>query len=231
VGHVATLTVLVVLGIALPVTVALVLLDVTLHEAAAVVGIVALGVVSAAPTVSGHLAALAEPQPDVGTAASVTTEGDIPVLVRRGRCVLAGLNILGAVLVIVCSVVLGTSGDGFAVSLAVCLGLVLLLRADQLKSPAAVVPLLVSGAVGPVTVLLRAPGQYGAPVWVGPMAVVLVAAVLFGVGLTRAFRPSAESAPPAWAATFATVLAMVCVPLAVGVFGVLTSMWHTGQSL
>ncbi|WP_329366235.1 type VII secretion integral membrane protein EccD [Streptomyces sp. NBC_01483] len=227
VNHVITLTTLVVTAVLLPTAGLLSGFGADGPEIAGVAAVLAMGSLSVAPVLSGHLVALsASPGED-------TSSGEaIPELVRRGRRVLAGLTQLFCVVLTAALVLLASSDNAYGLVLAVCVSGALLLRAGQLKITAAVLPSVVVGAVGLLAVAISAPGDLGAPDWAGPLAGLLAGAVMLGVGLVRAF-PEGESIGerPAWISGLSSTLALVAVPLAVGVFGVFGTLMHMGESM
>ncbi|MGW3633514.1 type VII secretion integral membrane protein EccD [Streptomyces sp. NPDC005122] len=227
VRHVVTLMSLALTAVAVPLTVGLVMGHADVLEAAAVVAVVVLGVLSAAPKGAGHLAVMAA-EPGENT----TDEAGIARLVTRGRRLLIGINTLCSVLLGACLVVLGTADQTFALLLAVCMGLTLILRSGQLTVTSAVVPVVCAGLVGLVTAVLHGPTYFGAPDGVGPVLLLIAAVIGLGLGLNIAFRSQDEEEErPAWLDPLAGFLAVVCVPLAVGVFGVYASVLDMGQSL
>ncbi|WEP00619.1 EsaB/YukD family protein (plasmid) [Streptomyces sp. FXJ1.172] len=228
VRHATTLTALSITALAVPVTVGLVAGHASLLESAAVAAVVLWGVMSIAPKAAGHVAVMAGMQ----GAQTSTDEAEVVWLVGRSRRLLIGINMLCSVLLGACLVVLGTADQVFALSLAVCMGLALVLRAGQLTVVPAVVPVVCAGTAGLVTVLLHGPAYFGAPGWVGPVVLLLATVAALGIGLNLAFRPDADDEErPSWLDPLAAFLALVCVLLAVGVFGVYAAMLHMGQSM
>jgi type VII secretion integral membrane protein EccD len=231
VPHVTTLIALVVTGVTLPVTMALVLLHADLTESAAVVSVVTLGLLAVAPTASGQMATMAAPRTDAA-AKMPSAEEEVKWLVGRSHRVLVGSNVLCAVVLAACLVVLGTAHQAFALALAACLSLALLLRSGRLKARTAVLPVIAAGTVGLGAVVAFAPGYFGAPGWVGPLVVVAAGVVAAALGTVRSFRPAEDqTVRPAWPGTLASVLSVVCVPLVGGVFGALAALVHLGESL
>lgn len=94
----------------------------------------------------------------------------------------------------------------------------------------AVIPIVVAGTVGIVVTLIRAPGNFGAPHWLG--AVVLLGASVGALcfGLSRAFHSDATAERVSWIDPLSGFLLVIGVPLAVGVFGVYASFLNSGQT-
>ncbi|SEG18741.1 type VII secretion integral membrane protein EccD [Actinacidiphila yanglinensis] len=226
--HATTLLAVAITALALALTACLTAAHATLPEASAVVGVTLLAVLGAAPGLSGHFAVLAGSS---GSAADGhDDEAGVVSLVKRGQRLLIGTNLLVSAVAAACLVVLGSTHQAFAVALAGCLGVALVLRAGRLTMAPAVVPVVVAGTTGLAATLTRAPGAFGAPGWAGP-AVLLGAAVLaLAAGLGRAFRGAGTSARPSWIDPLSGFLMVACVPLAVGVFGVYGTLLNAGRT-
>jgi hypothetical protein len=130
-----------------------------------------------------------------------------------------------------CSVVLGLTGDAFAVGLSACLGLALILRAGDLKLFAAVLPPIAAGVVALGMALIHAPAVSGLPTALGPTVFALLGLVAAGAGVAGSIRAGTASDDAAWANQLAWIFTLVSVPLAVGVFGVFTQLLHFGESM
>ncbi|MFD1277711.1 hypothetical protein ACFQ51_54570 [Streptomyces kaempferi] len=225
--HATTLMAVAITGLTLLLTVCLTLGDASLVEAAAVVAVTMTAVLGGAPKLSGHFAVLAGMP---GNSETYEDEADVLHLVRRGQRLLIGMNVLGSVVAGASLVVLGTADQIFAVALASCLGVALVLRAGRLTMAPAVVPVVVAGTLSLVVTLIQAPGNFGAPQWLG--SVVLLGASLgaLGFGLSRAFRSDATGERPSWIDLLSSFLLVIGVPLAVGVFGVYASFLNSGHT-
>ncbi|MGW2836601.1 type VII secretion integral membrane protein EccD [Streptomyces sp. NPDC001493] len=231
VRHATTLAAVAITGLALLLTVCLTAGGATSLEASAVVGVVVPAVLGAAPRLSGHFAVLAGPDvagPETG--ADADDEAAVLNLVERGRRLLTGINLLASAVAAGCMVVLGSSSRPFAVALAGCLGLALVLRAGRLTMAPAVVPVVAAGTAGLGVTLVRAPATFGAPGWTGPAALLFVAVLALAVGLGRAFRVDGADERPSWIDPLAGFLMVTCVPLAVGVFGVYSTLMDSGRT-
>ncbi|SEO71594.1 type VII secretion integral membrane protein EccD [Actinacidiphila rubida] len=227
VRHATTLMAAAMAGFALVLTVCLTAGHASLLESAAVVGVALLAVLGVAPRLSGHFAVLAGHS---GGADGRRGEADVSHLVRRGRRLLVGTNVVVSVVATACLLVLGSAHQRYAVALAACLGLAFVLRAGRLTVASAVVPVVLAGATGLTATLLTAPGTFGAPDWTGATVLVAAAVLALAVGLVRAFRTDAPDVRPAWIDPFAGFLTVVCVPLVVGVFGVYGAMMNSGHT-
>ncbi|MEV6348667.1 EsaB/YukD family protein [Actinoplanes sp. NPDC051851] len=243
---ITTLTVALCLA-TLTVTVGLVLVHAGPAEAAAAVALVVLALLEFVPLLSGYLSAAAEPWSGAAPATPATPAEEVDALVGRGRRVLAGLTVLCGAVLVACAVLLAASGGPFAVALAAALGAILLLRAVRITVVPARLAVTVAGAVGLTAVLLlagrdlagwlRLPGAAAAAF--GPLVVVVVAVALAASGMTGAFRAAGDAAldddpadePPGWTGTVAGLLSTLCVPLALGVFGVVGALFDAGAGL
>ncbi|WP_431949799.1 type VII secretion integral membrane protein EccD [Actinacidiphila sp. bgisy167] len=226
--HATTLMVVAISALALLLTVCLRLLGASLLEASAVVGVAMMVVLAVAPKVAGHTSVLADAH--IGRPEAYGDEADVLHLVRRGQRLLVGLNSLASLVSAACLVILGTSDQPFAVALAGCLGLAMVLRAGRLTIAVAVVPVVTAGTTGLVATLIHAPGAFGAPVATGPFALVAVAAVALLIGLSRALRADRSDERAAWIDPLGGLFLLASVPLAVGVFGVYVSLLNPGQT-
>jgi type VII secretion integral membrane protein EccD len=227
--HVTTLLAVWLTALALPVTVVLDVLHATLTESAGVVAVVTLAVLRLAPAASGHLSAMAVPSTPGG---GIEDGPDgIPWLVGRGKRVLIGINVLCAVVLAACSVVLGLTGDGFAVGLSACLGLALILRTGDLKLLAAMLPPIAAGVVALGMALIHAPAVTGLPTVAGPAVFALLGLIAVGLGVAGSVRPGPESGDATWPGQLAWLFTLLSVLLAVGVFGVFTQLLQYGESL
>ncbi|MEV0019597.1 type VII secretion integral membrane protein EccD [Streptomyces tendae] len=226
--HVTTLMAVALTGITLVLTAALTLGRTSLLESAAAVSVTTMGVLAAAPKAAGHFAVLAGSR--AGGTDPYADEADVLRLVRRGQRVLIGMNVLGSAVAAACLVVLGAADDAFAVALTACLGLALILRAGRLTMAPAVVPMVAAGTLGLAVALVRTPGNFGAPAWSGPVALLCAAVLALAFGLGRAFRADSDEERPTWIDTLAGFFLLVSVPVAVGVFGVYASLLQSGQT-
>ncbi|WP_225847510.1 type VII secretion integral membrane protein EccD [Streptomyces sp. HPF1205] len=224
--HATTLMAAVLAGFALVLAVCLTAGHATPLEAAAVVGVAMPAALGVAPRLSGHFAVLA------GRPGGATGQGDedVLLLVRRGRRLLIGTNLVVSAVAAACLLVLGSAHQRYAVALAGCLGLALVLRAGRLTPAPAVVPVVLAGTIGLSATLIKAPGTFGAPRWAGAAVLVVAAVLALSVGLFRVFRTDAPDTRPSWIDPFAGFLLVVCVPLAVGVFGVYGAMMNSGHT-
>jgi hypothetical protein len=231
VPNVWTLTVESFAVVALPVTVLLAAFGASLVECAAVVGVAALALLSGGPNLAGSLVMVAPAGP--GRPAPTDSAAEISAVMDRSRRVLAALAMSSSLICAGCLLVLGGSDDVFAVALALCLSLALLARAEQNTVPAAVMPVLAAGAAGLVTVVIRAPVRlWDGPAMAGPLVAWVVGAGALGAGVMLAMRsPQTSDTRPSWLGSAGTVLTVLTVPLAVGVFGVFQYLADLGGRL
>jgi hypothetical protein len=226
VNHVITLTTLTFASVTLPVAGLLAGFGTTATQSAAVVAVLALGALGVAPSVSGQLVALSAPE-------RAEPSGEfVPELVRQSRRLLSALTVLLSLVLVASLVILGSSTEPYAVALAGCVSAALILRASRLRMTAAVLPVLLTGAGCLTTVLVLAPGRLGAPEWIGPLAVLVLGGALLGMGVLKTF-PEGEPIEdhPTWTTGLLTVLSLVSVPLAVGVFGVFGYLFGMGEHM
>lgn len=225
--------------VVLPAAVGLVLARADLAEAAATVSVLALVLLRFAPAISGHLVASSQPDDR-----SEGTAEEVDALVGRGRLVLTGTTVVAGAVLVACMVLLAVSGGGFAIALATALGVTLLLRAGALTVLPARLALVLAGGAGLVAVVLLAGVElgddagfpHGLAVASGPSLVALAGLGMAGSGLTGAFRAAEdpddpEDEPAAWIGGVASLLTTLCVPLALGVFGVFAMLFHAGGQM
>jgi hypothetical protein len=227
-----TLLVWLVTAIALPTVVLLALVHATLVESAAVIGVVALVLLSAAPAVTGRLVALAPARGN--TDAPPNPAAEIAAVMSRGRGVLITLALVSSLVGGACLVVLGDSSDPFAVALAACLSLALLAQAGGSDLPVAVMPALVAGSAGLAVLAVRAPVHLlHFPFESVTLVMYGVGVAVLGIGLGMANMRSVARADerPSWLGTVSVALMAICVPLAAGVFGVFEHLAHLGGRL
>lgn len=112
-----------------------------------------------------------------------------------------------------------------------CLGLGLLLRAGAARLTTEVIPLLVAGTAGLLTLLLFGPGHLGWPSWVSPTGAIAIAVILIVYGFRCLMRspnlPSTDR--PRWLGAFGSMLGGTGVALALaalGTFGQLVALGH-----
>ena len=229
--HEATLTVGLLAVVTLPMTILLGALGADLVESAAVVGVAALTMLSAAPAAAGRLAPLAPARANTG--ASPDSAAEIADTVSRGRRILVTLTLVSSLVAAASLLVLAASDDPYAVALALCLSLALLAQAGQSIVPAAVMPSIAAGAVGLVALAVQAPVHVLRLTVPAPALIMCVlAAAVLAVGFALAMRPAeALDVRPSWLATTGLLLSVVSAPLAVGVFGVFQHLVDVGGRL
>lgn len=231
VPDVATLLLLLVTAIALPVAILLAMAQATFVEYASVTGVVGLIALSAAPAIAGRLATLA---PARGNAPA-DPAAEIAVIMRRGRGALIALVLTLSLVVTACLLVVADSSDPFAVGLAVCVSLALLAQAGESEVPVAVMSRLAAGFAGLTAVAVRAPVHLlhlaSTPV---ALLVFGLGAVVLGIGCGLSSRRAPAEIPeerPSWLGTLGIAMLALSVPLAAGVFGVFGDLAHLGGRL
>lgn len=236
--HVATLATLAVLMVAFPVVGLLLWLRAGPVQSAAVFAIVGLAGLSSAPAVSGKLAELTMPDsPETATVVDeAAVQAEIAHLVGLGRRLLALLNGCCALLLGTCVAVLGSVNAGpnqeFALGMAICVSLALLVRSGQVQALSTVLPVVAAGCFGLVAVVLSASAYLGGPDWVGPLVLLVVSVAAVVIGVTGAVGPAAvEDSPPKWLPRLSTVLMFASVMCAFGVFGVFALLMRLGEGV
>ncbi|MEV0279355.1 type VII secretion integral membrane protein EccD [Streptomyces sp. NPDC050610] len=219
--------------IATVLTAVLALLKADVAQCAAVVAVVAFGLLTIAPATAGRVAAFGFRR--AAPAGGSEPEGaELDAAVRTAMLLLA---LWGGVLSLVtaaCLVVLGSDERSpFAAAITACVGLGLLLRAGAAKVVIEVAPVGIAGAVGLFSLLLiGGPAQLGLPGWAGPLAVLAIGAVLVMYGFRRLMRP--ELPPlrrPGWFGGMGAVLGAFAIPLTVAAFGVFGRLMGIGRNL
>ncbi|WP_436531106.1 type VII secretion integral membrane protein EccD [Actinoplanes sp. HUAS TT8] len=209
--------------LALPVGVVLALLELPAPRAAAVVVLIALGLIYVAPQLSGQLVASMSP---------LSGNNAIETMVARGRAVLLGLVVIGGLTVTGAATVLTVDGGPFSIALAASASAILVLRSGGLAVVPAALAALFSGVAGLVlTAVLSGATLAG---W-GPPAVAVAGLIAAGVGLSGTFRAAEEelvdALPEERSAVVrmaGTLLVAACLPLALGVFGVFGTLMDAG---
>ena len=218
--------------VALPVTVLLGLLHATRVECAAVIGVAALLLVSAAPSAAGRLTTL---PPTRGVAAAPLDPADeVAGMLKRSRRVLVILTLTISLVLAGSLIVLGGSSDPYAAGLALCLSLALVAQAGHSNVPIAVMLLSGAGATGLITLVMRTPVTFlhVSPTGLGPFVACGICLILLCAGIAMTMLPSYDvDARPAWLSSIAVMLSVLTVPLAVGVFGVFEYLADVGGRL
>lgn len=214
--------------LALPVTILFGTVRANLVECAAVIGVVGLIVLSAAPAAAGRLVVLAPSGRSPGRPSS--PEADIAAAMSRGRAALMALAVVSSLVCAGCLLVLGDSRDPYAVGLALCLSLALLTQPGRSNVPVAVMSTFAAGAVGLLALAIRAPVQLlHAPVAAPALITCVLGAVALGVGFGMAMQPAqTPEERPAWLSAAGFLLPVLSIPLAVGVFGVFQHLAQFG---
>jgi type VII secretion integral membrane protein EccD len=193
-------------------------------ECAAAVAVAALGLSSLAPRLAARLVAAFPP-------GQRTNSPGVTADVRRARTLLAvWQSVLGTVEVVVLAWLAGST-QAFALALACCVSLALLLGASRYRQVADVLPGTVAGAAGLLATILQLPARLGGPWWAGPAACLAAGLVLVAAGSTGLFRDGERPGWPGWFTPASALLRIVSVPLLVGVFGVFGHLLAIGRQL
>lgn len=229
---VSTVVTQLVTAVNLALVVPLTLLDADWVQSAAVVGTVLLLLLRVLPRVAGQVSVVV---PRSGDERDQREDTEVPDLVRRGDRLLSFLTVLVST-VLGCSLVaLSTSRSAFALGLLGCLSVALLLDASSARLLTVVGPQLAAGTLGLTALAVRAPDHFADALTVGVVSAFAVGVLMTGYGLVLAFRAAVQtvdlSERPKWLTGLATFLAMVSLPLAVGVFGVFGTLANLGESL
>jgi hypothetical protein len=128
---------------------------------------------------------------------------------------------------------MAASRSPYPAAAAGCLGLGLLLRAGAARLTAEVLPLLVAGAAGLLTLLLIGPGHLGWPHYVSPLGAVVIAVIAIIYGFRRLMRspdlPSADR--PRWLGGFGSMLGGTGAALAIAALGAFSHLVSLGHHL
>ncbi|MFI9809516.1 type VII secretion integral membrane protein EccD [Streptomyces sp. NPDC052301] len=184
------------------------------------------------PRVTSQIAVLVPIGPDTG--ASAMDSGDVTTVVRRGNALLTLLSVLTATVLTAALLVLSASPGACALALVAVVGVGLLLQAGSVRMLTAVLSQLACGVIGLMALAIRLPEYLFGSRAAGPLAAFVAGLVLVCCGLFLAFgaalRP-VEEERPTWPSTVATFLAVVALPLAVGVFGFFGWLANLGSGL
>ncbi|MFF9479614.1 EsaB/YukD family protein [Streptomyces sp. NPDC014733] len=211
------------------VTALLALLKADTAQCAAVIAVVAFGLLLIAPATVGRVAAFGYRRQG-----GSTPEGaELETAVRTAMLLLA---LWGGALSLVCAValvLLGTDTTSpFSAAITACIGLGLLLRAGAAKVVVEVAPVGIAGAIGLFTLVLAGPAQLDLPGWSGPVTALAVGAVLVLYGFRRLMRPELPSMRrPLWFGGLGAVLGAFAIPLTVAAFGVFDQLMGVGRNL
>ncbi|MEU3460554.1 type VII secretion integral membrane protein EccD [Streptomyces sp. NPDC006733] len=202
-----------------------------LTEGAAAVAVAGYGMLLAAPSLAGRLAAAWPVTTEEGGVAG-SDDSLVRTVVLRARNVLLGWTCAVSLVVAGCLAVLGAAHGGYAPALACCLAVALLLRAGTFRLLGEAVPVVLCGAAGLFSALLAVPATTPAPEWAGPVAVAAAGAVLLGTGAALAFRrPGGRTERPKALRAVAGLCSVAAIPLAIGVFGVFQHLTTYGHHL
>lgn len=213
-------------------TVPLAILGADRYDTAGVVAAVVLLLFRVLPRVASQIAVLAPAgQPE----RPMRESEEVTAAVRRGNRLLTFLTTLLAVVLGCCFVLLCLSDNAYAFGLLGCASVALLLDAGSSRLLPVVAPQVAAGTGGLVALLARLPELLFGTSAPGALVAFGAGVVLAACGLGMAFRAAVRTVDlterPKWLTGLASFLAMVCVPLAVGVFGVFGDLMNLGGTL
>ncbi|EGJ73787.1 hypothetical protein STTU_0999 [Streptomyces sp. Tu6071] len=199
---------------------------------AAVVATVLFLLAGLLPRLTSLIAVLVPMRADTG--AEIIDPDDVAAVVRRGNWLLTTLSAVASAGLASSLLVLAFTDDLYALVLAACVGVGLLLQAGSVRVLSAVGPQLAAAVLGLLALAVRVPEYVLDSPSAGPLGAFVAGIVVLACGLFLAFgaalRP-AEQERPSWPSGLATVLAVVSVPLAAGVFGLFDTLANLGSSL
>lgn len=199
---------------------------------AAVTAAVLLPLVRVLPRITSQIAVIA---PGEDPSHGATESEEVAAAVRRGNLLLTFFTVLFCAALAGCLLVLALSRDSYALGLLGCASVALLLDAGSSRMLSVVGPQLALGALGLTVLAMRVPEVAFHAAVPAELAVFGAGAVLAAWGLGMAFRavarPTTFADRPRWLSTLASFFIVVCVPLAVGVFGVFGWLTNAGSSM
>jgi type VII secretion integral membrane protein EccD len=203
--------------------------------AATVTAVIAFALLTVAPKVAARAVAFAGQRAQARRLAGEAGRAADPIAAAvsdAATVLIAWSGALAAVLAVTL-VLMAASRTPYAAAAAACLSLGLLLRAGTARLTAEVVPLLVAGAAGLLTLLIFGPGNLGWPGWVAPSALPAVGVILVGFGLRRLIlEPDVPEAPrPGWLGGLGSTLGGGGVVLAVAALGAFVHLVSLGHHL
>ncbi|HEY6494950.1 MAG TPA: type VII secretion integral membrane protein EccD [Trebonia sp.] len=196
-------------------------------QSAALVVVVSLGLTSVAPQAIGALVATSSADSESEPPQSDETADQV----RRAWWLLAAVNVVLSVALAIALVVLASSPNVFAVSLAACAAAALVLRVGTRRYLTEIVPMVLAGAAGILTLLLELPRWLAGASWSGALAVVIVGFGLFVAGLAGALRPGHPGERRRFLGPVGVLLGIASVPLMLGVFHVFGHLETLGHHL
>ncbi|MBO8190326.1 EsaB/YukD family protein [Streptomyces oryzae] len=200
--------------------------------AAAVTTAALLPLIRALPRITSQIAVIA---PGDSGARGTTESEEVAAAVRRGNLLLTFLTVLFCTALAGSLVALAVSRDAYALGLLGCASVALLLDAGASRLLSVVGPQLAVAALGLTALAMRVPEVMSPTGASAGLAVFAAGLVLAAWGLGMAFRavarPGTFADRPRWLSTWASFFIVVCVPLAVGVFGVFERLASAGSSM
>lgn len=229
---VSTVVVLVVTAVIAVLAIPLALLGAGPTASAAVVAVVMLLLFRVLPRIASQIAVLV---PADAPDRRLRESDEVAAAVRRGNRLLTFLTVLLAVALGWAVVTLAFSENPYAYGLLGCASVAMLLEAGSSRLVPVVAPQLAVGTLGLVALVSRLPELLLDSAQLGALIAFGVGVVLTGSGLGMAFRAAVRpvdlSERAKWLTGLASLLAILCVPLAVGVFGVYEGLVNLGGSM
>ncbi|MFH8981691.1 EsaB/YukD family protein [Streptomyces varsoviensis] len=184
------------------------------------------------PRITSQIAVLVPSGPDTG--AEALDPGEIAAVVRRGNGLLTLLSVVTGTVLAAALLTLSASRGACGLALVGVVSVGLLLQAGSVRVLTGVIPQLAAGVVGLLALAVKVPEYTLDSTVAGPLAAFAVGAVLVACGLFLAFgaalRPI-EPERPTWPGGLASFLAVACLPLAAGVFGLFGWLANLGSGL
>lgn len=201
-------------------------------SSAAVVAVVMLLLFRVLPRIASQIAVLV---PGEAGERRGRESDEVATAVRRRNRLLTFLTVLLAIGLGWALVTLAASENPYAFALLGCAGVAVLLEAGSSRLVPVVAPQLAVGTLGLVALVTRLPEVLLENVQLGALAAFGVGVVLTGCGLGMSFRAAVRPVDlterAKWLTGLASFLAIVSVPLAVGVFGVYEDLVNLGSSM
>lgn len=197
-------------------------------QSTALTAVLVLGLFMLTPWAAGRVAAYSMDENRLEGADAETVES----LVRQSRWLLVTASAVLAAVLGVTVVLLARSGDPYALGLAGCAAVALLVRADSFGLVAEAFPALLAAASGLFALMFEVPRRLSVPWWTGPLTATAVGlALLLSATYTAARRRRPGRARPGWHSTLEFLCSTATVALAVGVFGVYGRLVALGHGL
>jgi type VII secretion integral membrane protein EccD len=201
-------------------------------ESASVVVVVALGLTSLAPQAIGALVASSPFERRASGGHDPASESEATLgQVKRGWWLLAVVNMVLAVALGIALVVLAGSPNVFAVALAACGSVALVVRAGTRRYLTEILPTALAGAAGILALLLQLPHWLHGAAWSGAVAAVTAGFLLLLAGLVASLRSGQPGGWRGFLNLVGVLTGIASVPLMLGVFGLFRYLETLGHHL